>query len=155
MELNFNAEVYEPTDDFSPIPAGRYTVQVVRIEEKKLKDDKGSGLNLTYEIISENNKGRLVWEFLNVNYKNPADETKAQKVRDIANNTLYDICQAAGLPYVRTEDDLRDLVFDIDIKVIPADKSWNGKPGNEIAKYYKKGDTPASSPEFTDDPLNL
>ncbi|HBG28369.1 MAG TPA: hypothetical protein DDX75_14880, partial [Phycisphaerales bacterium] len=61
---NFNANNVEPADDFEPIPGGEYTAVIVNSEMKPTKDGKGNYLELQFEIIDGEYKGRLLWSRL-------------------------------------------------------------------------------------------
>lgn len=153
MEINHDSTTYERVDDFAPIPAGTYSVIILKAEERPVKNDKGSMLNLTYQIKSHEQEGRMVWDNLLLNYNDPSDLAKSQKTVTIARNKLQDICDACGVQTIRTENDLLDRVMMVEIAVVSAEKSYNGKPGNEIKKYLPKGTQKPTREVSQDDPL--
>ena len=88
--LNFNANEVEPSVGFDAIPAGKYQAVIVDSDMKPNKAGTGEYLQLEFEIIDGEYKGRKVWERLNL--ANP----NAQAVA-IARGRLSAICRAVGV----------------------------------------------------------
>ncbi|HBG28609.1 MAG TPA: hypothetical protein DDX75_16095 [Phycisphaerales bacterium] len=126
---NFNANNVEPADDFEPIPAGEYTAVIVNSEMKPTKDGKGNYLELQFEIIDGEYKGRLLWSRLCLENHN---DTAVK----IAKSQLADICKAIGVLTPRDSIELHNLP--IRIKVAVKKRSDNGELTNEVKKYGKR-----------------
>lgn len=75
---------------FDVLPAGDYTAILEGAELKETKKNNGHFLSLTFQIISDNGKGRKIWT--NLNLDNPNTTAVA-----IAEAELADICRAAGV----------------------------------------------------------
>ena len=56
----FNANEVEPMADFAPIPAGKYAAVITNSQMKPTKSGNGSYLELTFQIIEGEHKGRLL-----------------------------------------------------------------------------------------------
>lgn len=72
-------------NDFSPIPKGIYQAIIEDTEIKQTKDGQGSYLKVTFQIIQEGQKGRKVFDNLNLANKS-ADAMRIgkQKLKKIA-----------------------------------------------------------------------
>ncbi len=125
----FNANNVEPAADFEPIPAGTYNAVIINSVMKPTKDGSGSFLELQFQIIDGEYKGRLVWSRLVL-------ENKNELTVKIAKSQLADICRAVGIltPYDSCE--LHNLPMQI--KVALKKRSDNGEPSNEIKAYRKR-----------------
>ena len=62
--LSFDATSIDTTSH-EPIKAGTYEAVITASEIKANRANTGKGLNLTFEIISDNAKGRKVWAWIN------------------------------------------------------------------------------------------
>ncbi len=87
---NFNANQVEPTSDFEPITAGKYLAIITESELKPTKSGSGSYLQLTFQILEGEYKGRFLWSRLNLHN---ANATAVQ----IAQAELSAICRAVGV----------------------------------------------------------
>ena len=67
----FDANQVKPTTDFVPLPAGKYLAVIVESEFKPTKSGNGSYLELTFEVIDGEHKGRKLWARLNLDNPNP------------------------------------------------------------------------------------
>ena len=61
----FNAATVEPSQDFEPIPAGKYLAMITESEMKPTKSGGGQYLQLTFQMLDGPYKGRYVWARLN------------------------------------------------------------------------------------------
>lgn len=128
--IDFNADEHEPRNSFDPIPAGKYKVVMVDSEEKPTKAGNGSYLNLTYEIIEGEYKGRKLWDRLNLNNPNPT-------AVEIAKGTLSALCRAAGVKVLRDTTQLHDIP--VLAKVSAKMDQQSGEIRNEIKGYEPAG----------------
>ena len=125
----FNANNVEPMDDFDPIPSGKYVAVIVDSEMKQTKNESGSFLELKFEIIEGEYKGRNVWARLNLDNQNDV----AVK---IAKAQLALICKSIGVMTPRDSAELHNLPLVINVKVKKRDD--NGELANEIKGYSKR-----------------
>ena len=62
----FNANEVDPAVGFDPIPAGKYLAIITESEMKPTKAGTGQYLQLTFQVLEGQYKGRLVWARLNL-----------------------------------------------------------------------------------------
>jgi hypothetical protein len=126
---NFNAHEVDPTSQFDPVPAGKYLAVISASEQKETKSRKGSYLELTFEIVEGDYKGRKLWARLNLDNPN---ETAVK----IARAELSAICHATGVMQPKDSMDLHDLPLTITVKCKKRDDT--DEMTNEIKGYAKK-----------------
>jgi len=83
------AEVPEDERSFGALPAGKYPLHVTDSDVKSTKNNNGSYLDCTLEVIEGEYKGRKLWAKFNLENQNP------EAVR-IAQRQLADLCLAIG-----------------------------------------------------------
>ena len=127
--LNFNANDVEPSIGFDPIPAGKYPAVIADSEMKPTKNGNGQYLELTFEIIEGDYRGRKVWARLNLENQN------AQAVQ-IARADLSAICRAVNVTQPRDSVELHNLPLTITVR---CRKSPEGEISNEIKGYAPRG----------------
>ena len=66
----FDASTVEPATDFDPIPAGKYLGVISDSEFKPTKSGNGNFLELTFEVLEGEYKGRRLWSRLNLDNPN-------------------------------------------------------------------------------------
>ena len=128
--LNFNANEVEPTAALEPVPAGKYNAVIVESEIKPTQSGNGQFLELVFEIIEGEYKGRKVWERLNIDNPN-------QKTVEIARGNLSAICRAVNVMTPQDSTDLHNLPLEIAVKC--KRNKETGNITNEIKGYAAKG----------------
>jgi len=132
----FNANQVEPSQDFEPIPAGKYLAVITETTMKPTKNGGGQYLELTFQILDGPCKGRLVWARLNLQN---ANATTVQ----IARQELSSICRAVGVMTPGDSVELHNIPLVITVKIKKRDD--NGEPANEVKGYAKREANPASA----------
>jgi hypothetical protein len=127
--LNFNANEVDPAVGFDPVPAGRYVAVITESELKPTKAGTGSYLQLTFQIIEGEFKGRLLWARLNLD--NPSE--MAVK---IARAELSAICRAVNVMAPKDSLELHNLPLTISVGCKKRDDT--GEITNEIKGYEGK-----------------
>jgi len=130
----FNASEVEPAVGFDPIPAGKYLAVITDSKMKPTKSGVGNFLELTFQVLEGEHKGRLVWARLNL------DNPNATTVK-IARAELSAICRAVGVMAPKDSVELHNLP--LVITVAQKKRPDTGEMGNVIKGYAKK-DAPAS-----------
>jgi hypothetical protein len=125
----FNANNVDPAVDFEAIPANKYLAIITASEMKDTRAGTGQFLELTFQIIDGEYKGRLLWARLNLD--NPSEVAVK-----IAQAELSGICRAVGVMQPRDSSELHNLPLVITVKVVK--RQDNGELGNEIRGYAKK-----------------
>lgn len=127
--LNFNSNEVEPSVGFDAIPAGKYPAVITDSEMKPTKTGNGQYLELAFEIIEGDCRGRKVWARLNL--ENP----NAQAVQ-IARADLSAICRAVNVPQPKDSLELHNLPL---IVTVRCRKNQDGEITNEIKGYAPRG----------------
>jgi hypothetical protein len=125
----FNAAQVEPSQDFEPLPAGRYLAVVTGSEMKPTKNGGGQYLQLAFQILDGPYKGRFVWARLNLHNGNP---TTVQ----IARQELSAICRAVGVMNPNDSVELHNIPLLITVKL--KKRTDNGELSNEIKGFAKR-----------------
>lgn len=153
---HFDATNVAPSEDFSPIPVGEYVVQITDSDVKPTKSGNGHRLELTFEVIDGEFKGRKIWANLNLDNPNP-------KTVEIAQRELSAICHAVGKLQVSDSQELhyKPLVIRVDIEerdgysprnVVKAYKAVPGGVGNAPAPASSPGTSTTTSPSSSAPP---
>lgn len=132
----FNAATVEPSQDFEPIPAGKYLAVIIESEMKPTKNGNGQYLQLTLQILEGPYKGRYVWARLNLHNANP---TTVQ----IARQELSAICRAVGVMQPGDSVELHNIPLVITVKLKKRDDT--GDMTNEVRGYAKREAAPGSA----------
>lgn len=141
--LNFNANEVEPSIAFEAIPAGKYNAVIIETEMKATKAENGHYLELTFEIIDGEYKGRKVWSRLNL------DNPNAKAVQ-IAQGELSAICRAVNVMQPRDSTDLHNLPLEIGVKC--KRNHENGEVSNEVKSYASKATTTPAAQSHSSSP---
>lgn len=123
--LNFNANDVEPTTPFEPIPNDKYRAMVIESEIKPTKNGTGHYLQLVWEVLDGDFKGRRIWDRLNISNQN-------KQAEEIAQRTLSAICRAVGVMQVRDSQQLHQKPAYIKV-VVKQDTGY--EPRNDIKGY--------------------
>jgi hypothetical protein len=127
--LNFNAKEVDPAVGFDPIPPDKYVAVITESEMKPTKAGTGQYLQLTFQIIEGEFKGRLLWARLNL------DNPSAMAVK-IARAELSAICRAVNVMAPRDSLELHDLPLVISVGCKKRDDT--NEVVNEIRGYESK-----------------
>lgn len=125
----FDANQVEPTTDFDPIPAGKYLAVITDSEMKPTKAGTGKYLQLTFEILEGEYKGRKLWARLNLFNSN---DTTVK----IAQAELSAICRAVGVLAPNDSVELHNLPLVIAVKC--KKRPDTGEITNEVRGFEKK-----------------
>lgn len=134
---NFDANTVDPASSFDPIPAGKYIAAITESEMKPTKNGNGHYLEMTFDILDGQYKGRKVWARLNL------DNPNATAVQ-IARGELSAICRAVGVMQPQDSIELHNLP--LSIKVTCKKRDDTGEITNEIKGYEKKEAALQNSP---------
>ena len=133
----FDASQVEPTS-FDPLPAGKYLAVITESEMRPTKKGAGQYLNLTFEVIEGEYKGRKLWARLNLKNPNPQAE-------QIARGQLSAICRAVGVMAPKDSVELHNLPLVVTVKVKKREDT--GDLQNEVSGYAKKESAAAAPPQ--------
>ncbi len=122
----FDASQVEPSTTFDPIPAGKYLAAIIESKLKTTKSGKGQYLELTFQILEGELKGRQVWARLNL------DNPNAQTVK-IARGELSAICRAVGVMAPNDSTDLHNLPMVVTVRC--KKRQDTGEIANEVRGF--------------------
>lgn len=131
--LNFNAETVEPSVPFEAIPAGKYIAVINDSDMKDTRSGNGRYLQLEFEIVDGEYKGRKVWTRLNLENSNP----EAVKY---ARADLAAICRAVGVLHPADSVELHNLPLQITVK---CRRNQDDEMTNEVKSFAP---VPAAAP---------
>ena len=120
---NFDASQVDPSVALDPLPAGKYLAVISESELKPTKTGGGKYLQLTFQIIDGEFKGRLVWARLNL-------ENKSEMTVKIARGELSAICRAIGVMQPKDSVELHNVPLEINVGLKKRDD--NGEFTNVI-----------------------
>jgi hypothetical protein len=127
---NFDANNVDPSVALDPIPAGKYLAVITESEMKPTKAGGGKYLQLTFQVIDGEHKGRLVWARLNL-------ENKSEMTVKIARGELSAICRAVGVMAPKDSIELHGVPIEINVGLKRRDDT--GELSNVVKGYSKKG----------------
>jgi hypothetical protein len=133
----FNAQEVDPATTFEPIPAGKYIAAITASEMKPTKSGAGNYLELTFQVLEGEYKGRVLWARLNLDNPNPT-------TIKIARAELSAVCRAVGVMTPRDSQDLHNLPLQISVRL--KKRSDTNEMTNEVKGYAKK-ETAAGVPQ--------
>lgn len=135
--LNFDANQVEPSTGRDPIPAGKYVAAITASEMKPTKNGSGAYLELEYQVLDGEHKGRKLWS------RHTLQHPSAQTVQ-IARGELSAICRAIGILTPKDSAELHNLPLTVAVKV--KKREDNGELVNEISSWARK-DAAAGVPQ--------
>jgi len=128
----FDSNVVEPTGKFTPVPIDDYLAMITASEMKDTKPapnkQPGRYLQLTFEIIDGEYKGRKIFTQLNL-------ENASTTTVEIAQRTLSAICRCTGVLRPNTSEELHGIPIVISVGIRPA--SGNFDESNVIKGYSR------------------
>jgi len=133
----FNANNVEPKMEFDAIPAGKYLAVITGSEMKPTKSGNGSYLELTFEVIEGEFKGRKLWARLNLDNPN-------QVAVKIARSELSSICRAVSVLEPKDSCEIHNLPL---VVIVKQKAGEDGEVRNEIKGYAKKDAAQPSKPQ--------
>ena len=133
-DLDFDANVVEPTGKFGPVPIDDYYAIITASEMKdtKPKPNKNPGkyLQLVFEIADGEYKGRKIFSQLNlVNDNSTAVE--------IAQRALSAICRCVGVLHPKDSAELHNKPLIISVGIRPASGEYEA---SNVIKSYSRVD---------------
>jgi hypothetical protein len=122
-QLNFDASQVEPDAGFETIPAGWYNVMVDQSEIKPTKAGDGHYLEVRYNVIDGQYKGRKLFDRFNIRNSNPT-------AQEIGYKQLSALAHAVGILHVQDSQQLHGIPLKVKVKVRKGDGQY--EDSNEI-----------------------
>jgi len=114
--------------DFSPLPAGEYSVTIDGADLKQTKAGDGTYINLKMIVDGPTHMGRIVFSMLNI--QNPS-----QKAEAIGRGQLGDILRILGIQAATFEDTDQLLSGQMIVKLSIKEAQGDYKAGNNVQSY--------------------
>ena len=137
----FDANQVEPSTPFEPIPAGKYLAAITDSKMKPTKSGNGEYLELTFQILEGEHRGRQLWARLNLS--NPNEQTVK-----IARGELSAICRAVGVMQPNDSTELHNLPLVITVRC--KKRQDTGEITNEVRGYAKR-EAASGTPQQAED----
>lgn len=132
--INFNAESVEPAAAYDVLPKGKYLCMAVASELKATKQGNGEYLQITFEVIDGQFKGRKLFERLNIRNANKTAE-------DIAQRALSALCHSVGVMQLSDSDQLHNIPVTLDVSIEDGRDGYDAQ--NRIKGYSLASGAPA------------
>lgn len=121
--LMFDASTID-TSSHDPVKPGTYEAVIADTEVRPTRNGNGKGINVTFEILSGDAKGRKVWAWINFQHPN-------QEAQRIGQEELARICKAVGVEKLQDTAQLHNLPLMITVAIDKDD------PTRNVVKGYK------------------
>ena len=109
--LDFNTNSVEKRENnYELLPPGWYIAQVSESDIVELGTGNGKALKLTFDILSDQGRGRKVWARLNIQHTSPKTETIAQQ-------QLRELCDSIGIVQMQDTVELHNKPVQIRVKI--------------------------------------
>jgi hypothetical protein len=128
------ADIPEPTNDYSPIPAGDYVATIKDAELKITKSGTGQYIKLKLEVVAPSSTGRVLFSNLNIRNDN-------ETAQNIGMAQLGSIMRAAGIASVSNPEQLVGTTIGIKVTIKEAQNGYEAQ--NEVKAYKPVGNAPA------------
>lgn len=124
--FSFDASKVAPQQPLEPVPTDWYNAKIVESGLAPTKDTTGQLLNLTWEIVDGQFKGRRLWDRINV-------KNKSADAQRIGLSQLSAICHCTGVMQVNDSKELHNKI--IQIRALYRDADANYDASNDIKGY--------------------
>lgn len=136
-QLDIDLSNDAPLSSRDPLPTGTYLAVITDSTIKPTKDQTGRYLELTFQVIDGEHKGRLVWDRMGLWYA-------SAKAAEIARRSLRSLTDAIGhSPVVKDSATLHNAPVLIDV-TLRQDPGY--QPTNEVKGYKVANGSPAPRP---------
>ena len=88
--INFNVSEVAPAQEFQPLPEGKYEAVISDSDVKPTRAGNGSYIQLEFEVVSGEHKGRRLWGRYNV-------ENTNREAVEIGRAQFSAVCHAVGV----------------------------------------------------------
>jgi hypothetical protein len=125
----FDSNEIADEDEFDALPAGSYPLMVCKAEMRPTKSGTGRYCNVEFAIANGSGSGRKVFDIFNL-------ENQSEVAQRIGKSHFKSFVVAAGVPIIKDEDHLFDLVDKIVVADLVVERGTDGKDRNKVKKYY-------------------
>ncbi|MBE7457432.1 MAG: DUF669 domain-containing protein [Phycisphaerae bacterium] len=125
----FDAQNVDPNFSFPPIPAAKYLAAITESQMKPTKAGGAQYLQITFQLLEGEHKGRTLWARLNLDNVNPTTVK-------IARAELSAICRAVGVMAPKDSIELHNIPVVITVGL--KKRKDNGEMANVITGYERR-----------------
>lgn len=129
--IAFDATTVEPSESFDVLPKGKYLCMAVASVIKPTKNGSGDYLEITFEVIDGQGKGRKIWERLNIRNQN-------KKAEEISQRQLSALCRCVGVMNLQDTDQLHNIPVMLNVDI---EQREGYDPQNRVKGYEAAGNT--------------
>jgi hypothetical protein len=129
--ITFDATNIEPAETFDVLPEGKYLCMAVASQIKPTKAGTGEYLEITFEVIDGQGKGRKIWERLNIRNAN-------KKAEEISQRQLSALCRSIGVLNLSDTDQLHNIPVVLEVEI---EQREGYSPQNRVKSYGGSGST--------------
>lgn len=130
------------TGDFSPLPAGEYTVRIAEAGIQATKSGTGQYIKLRLDVTGPTHQGRVVFTNLNI-------QNASQKAEEIGRQQLGAVMRAINLPSLQDTDQLVGGELIVKLSVT---KSEQYGDGNDVKAFKAISGSSAPMPSPASQP---
>lgn len=124
-------------DNFEPLPAGNYVVEVIESDVVDTKTGLGRQMKLTLKVVEGDLEGRRVWANIMVRHQNETAQRIGQQV-------IASLISAAGIGPIDDTEELHGIPIIAKV-VIETDRSGQYEPRNTVKGFLPYGAQVAKS----------
>lgn len=129
--IQFDANNVAPADTYDCLPKGKYLCMAVASQIKPTKSGTGDYLEITFEVLDGQGKGRKIWERLNIRNSN-------KKAEEISQRQLSSLCRAVGVMNLQDTDQLHNIPVMLEVDI---EQREGYDPQNRVKGYTPSGST--------------
>lgn len=144
VELNYDANEYEPLGSFEPLPIGEYTVVIESSEQNLASTGKGEYIQFVYNVIAGEYQGRKLFDRINI-------INESEQAQTIARRQMSSICRAIGVMIPKNTEEMHDKPFVVKVGIRPAKGEYG--PSNKIYAYKSLDGSVPTSTKKSDPPI--
>lgn len=107
--INFNVSEITPAQEYKPLPEGKYEVVIADSDVKATRSGTGTYIQLEFEVVSGEYKGRKLWGRYNI-------ENSNREAMEIGRSQFAAVCQAVNVSNPRDTSELHNLTLILSVK---------------------------------------
>lgn len=144
LPQNYVPENTQEQAGFDPVPAGDYPAVAIDSEVKDTKNGTGQYLQVTFEVIEGEYKGRKLWGRYNLVNQN-------KQAEEIGHAQLKQLSVAAGKPNARDSSELHNIPVILKV-TMRNDEQYGAQNDIKEVKTYQAGGAPAAATASSEKP---
>ena len=107
--INFNVSEVAPAQEFKPLPEGKYEAVISDSDVKPTRAGNGSYIQLEFEVVSGEHKGRRLWGRYNT-------ENTNREAVEIGRAQFSAVCHAVGVTNPKDTAELHNRILVLSVR---------------------------------------